>query len=130
MRRRTTSQCGDAQHGVGSENLGDHRTSQPHGKSNAKRRKIKEIRDMGRRRKLAAIDRLEGNPGHRVVMESGIEALGSPFTPEHLSDDACGVLEVVRLSMPAGVYSALDTFLLSAFATAWAMHKRAALEVS
>ena len=32
--------------------------------------------------------------------------------------------------MPPGIYSALDTFLLSAFATAWTLHKMAAIEVS
>jgi phage terminase small subunit len=32
--------------------------------------------------------------------------------------------------MPANVYSALDTFVLAAFGTAWAIHKRAAHEIS
>ena len=31
--------------------------------------------------------------------------------------------------MPSNVYSALDSFILSAFATAWALHKRAAHEI-
>src|SRR5882724_6240912 len=33
------------------------------------------------------------------------------------------------MSMPANIYSALDSFLLCAFATAWALHKRAAHEM-
>ena len=55
---------------------------------------------MGRRKKLAEIDRLEGNPGRRFIEETGIEALGSPFIPEHLSDDARGCIEVIKQSMP------------------------------
>ncbi|OYU92332.1 MAG: hypothetical protein CFE29_03135 [Bradyrhizobiaceae bacterium PARB1] len=34
------------------------------------------------------------------------------------------------MSMPAGVYSALDSFILSAFATAWALHKLAAHKIN
>jgi phage terminase small subunit len=37
---------------------------------------------------------------------------------------------VIRSSLPPKVYAAADTFLLSAFATAWALHKRAAHEVA
>ena len=85
----------------------------------------------GPRKKLAELERLEGNPGHRkVIEESGIEALGVPFVPEHLADDARGCIEVIKQSMPAKIYSTLDSFLLSAFGTAWAIHKRAALEIS
>jgi phage terminase small subunit len=84
----------------------------------------------GPRKKLAAIDRLEGNPSNRLIEESGIDALGEPFVPEHLADDARGCLEVIKQSMPPRIYSALDSFLLSAFGTAWAIHKRAALEIS
>jgi hypothetical protein len=32
--------------------------------------------------------------------------------------------------MPRQVYSPLDSFLLAAFATAWALHKRAAHEIA
>jgi P27 family predicted phage terminase small subunit len=84
---------------------------------------------MGRRKKLAEIDRLEGNPSRRLIEETGIEALGSPFIPEHLSDDARGCIDIIKHAMPSSVYSALDSFLLSAFATAWALHKRAAHEI-
>lgn len=85
---------------------------------------------MGRRRKIAAIEALEGNPTKRLIEESGIEALGEPFVAEHLMDDARGCIEVIKQSMPAQIYSALDSFLLAAFGMAWALHKRAALEVS
>ncbi|MBR1230220.1 P27 family phage terminase small subunit [Bradyrhizobium sp. AUGA SZCCT0176] len=80
----------------------------------------------GPKPKLAALEKLEGNPSKRVIEESGIEALGEPFVPEHLSDDARGCIEVIKQSMPANIYSALDSFLLSAFGTAWALHKLAA----
>jgi phage terminase small subunit len=84
----------------------------------------------GPKPKLAAVDRLDGNPGKRVIEESGIEALGEPFVPEHLSDDARGCIEVIKASMPSKIYSALDSFLLSAFATAWALHKLAAHKIN
>lgn len=32
--------------------------------------------------------------------------------------------------MPANIYSALDSFLLAAFAMAWVVHQRAVLEIS
>ena len=83
----------------------------------------------GPRKKLAEIDRLEGNPSRRFIEETGVEALGSPFIPEHLSDDARGCIDIIKQAMPSSVYSALDSFLLSAFATAWALHKRAAHEI-
>jgi P27 family predicted phage terminase small subunit len=73
---------------------------------------------------------LEGNPSRRSIEETGVDALGAPFVPEHLSDDARGCIDIIRQSMPTSVYSALDSFLLAAFATAWAIHKRAAHEVS
>jgi phage terminase small subunit len=81
-------------------------------------------------KKPAVIRALEGNPGRRPIEESGIEALGEPFIPEHLADDARGCIEVIRQSMPSSVYSALDSFLLSAFGTAWALHKLAAHKIS
>ena len=58
---------------------------------------------MGRRKKLAEIDRLEGNPGRRLIEETGIEALGSPIIPEHLSDDARGCIDIIKQSMPSSV---------------------------
>lgn len=84
----------------------------------------------GPKPKLAAIDKLDGNPGKRVIEESGIEALGEPFVPEHLADDARGCIEVIKQSMPSGIYSALDSFILAAFGTAWALHKLAAHKIN
>jgi hypothetical protein len=43
---------------------------------------------MGRRKKLVEVARLEGSPGRRPLDLSGVEALGEPFIPEHLADDA------------------------------------------
>ena len=74
--------------------------------------------------------RLDGNPGRRPIEDSGIEAMGEPFVPEHLMDDARGCIECIKASMPPGIYSALDTFLLSAFGMAWTIHKMAAIEIS
>lgn len=85
---------------------------------------------MGRRKKIAELERLDGNPTKRVIEESGIEALGEPFVPEHLSDRAQGCIECIKKSMPSRVYSALDTYLLSAFATAWALHWEAVHQIN
>jgi phage terminase small subunit len=84
---------------------------------------------MGRRKKIAEMEQLDGNPTKRVIEISGIEALGEPFVAEHLEDDARGCIECIKQSMPGKVYSALDSFLLAAFGAAWAIHKRAALKI-
>jgi hypothetical protein len=84
----------------------------------------------GLTKKPAVIKALEGNPGKRVIEASGIEGIGEPFIHEHLMDDARGCIEVIRQSMPKRVYSALDSYLLAAFGMAWAIHKKAALEIS
>lgn len=39
-------------------------------------------------------------------------------------------MELIIESMPTKVYATLDSYILSAFATAWAVHKRAAHEIS
>lgn len=85
---------------------------------------------MGRREKHPVQKALEGNPGKRVIDASGIEALGEPFVAEHLMEDARGCIEVIKRSMPPKIYSALDSFILAAFAMAWAIHKRAAHEIN
>ena len=84
----------------------------------------------GPKRKLAALDFLDGNPSRRSIEAAGIEGLGAPFIPEHLNDDARGCVKVIKASMPDRFYCALDSFALSAFAMAWAVHKRAAHEIA
>jgi hypothetical protein len=78
-----------------------------------------EIETMGRRGpqpRLAALKILDGNPGCRQIEAYGVEVLGTVFIPEHLPEEAAACVETIRRSMPAGIYSALDSFLLSAFA--------------
>lgn len=82
------------------------------------------------RKRLPKLVRLDGNPGKGKIVDSGIEAYGEPFVPEHLEGDARGCMEVIKASMPPGIYSLLDTFHLSAFAMAWAIHKRAVQEIN
>lgn len=84
----------------------------------------------GPKKKLAALEKLDGNPGKRKPIEIEIEASGDVFIPEHLHEDAQACVEVIKASMPPKVYAKLDSFLLAGFATAWAIHKRAAHEVS
>jgi phage terminase small subunit len=81
-------------------------------------------------RKPAELKRLEGNRGHRVIEPDLVEALGTPFVPEHLTDDARGCIEMIRQTMPSTIYSALDSFALAAFGTAWAVHKMAAHKIA
>ena len=84
----------------------------------------------GPKKKPAAIALLEGNPGKRMIEQSGIEGIGEPFISDHLMADAAGCVMVVQSSMPPGVYRKMDSFLLAAFGMAWAMHKRAAEEIA
>ena len=85
---------------------------------------------MPRPKKLSALKVLEGNPGQRIIEELGIDGLGEPFVPEHLMDDARGCIEMIKRSMPDGIYSALDSYLLAAYGVAWAIHKAASLKIS
>lgn len=84
---------------------------------------------MGRRKKLAAIDRLDGNPhthgGKAELPDFGVQATGDVFIPEHIHEDAQACIEIIRSSMPPTTYAKVDSFLLSVFATAWAKHKAA-----
>ena len=80
----------------------------------------------GRKPKPAAVRRLEGNPRKHPIVDPEVIGLGEPFVPPELHEDAQACVELVKRAMPPSVYSALDSYALAAFATAWAMHKRAA----
>ncbi len=84
----------------------------------------------GPRPKLPQVAKLEGNPGKRPVIDSGIRASGEPIGYDHLSDDAHECVAVVKSCMPPGIYSRADSFILNAFAAAWALHKRALEEIN
>jgi P27 family predicted phage terminase small subunit len=84
----------------------------------------------GPRGKLPEIERLEGNPGKRTVVDDGVSGLGSPFIADHLAADAKECIAAIKASMPPKIYSALDSYILAAFATAWSIHKRATEEVA
>jgi len=84
----------------------------------------------GPKPKLASIKQLEGNPGKRAIDLIGLEATGEALVPDHLHDDAQACIELVKRSMPPKTYATVDTFALSAFATAWAWHKRATHEMN
>ena len=76
----------------------------------------------GPKPKLPKIEILEGRPGKKPVLGDFIEALGEVYIPNHLRDEAQACMEVVKASMPDRTYSQADTFLLVAFAEAWAAH--------
>jgi phage terminase small subunit len=97
---------------------------------------IKKGKGTGRRKQPIKIHELAGFPDKRS-RASQVQALslmlpnvGAVYVPDHLHEDAQGCLQVIKDSMPDGIYSRLDTFLLSAFACAWATHKRAAHEMN
>ena len=84
----------------------------------------------GPRKKLAALNYLDGNPSRRLIAAAGIEGIGEPFIPDHLMTDAASCVMAVQSSMPPGLYRRLDSFLLAAFGMAWAVHKRASEEIA
>src|SRR5215213_8013752 len=81
----------------------------------------------GRPPKHPELKRLAGNPGKRPIHDCSVEMQGAAFIPEHLSDDARGCMDMIFASLPPRTYSACDTFLLAAFATAWSIHKQACI---
>jgi P27 family predicted phage terminase small subunit len=85
---------------------------------------------MGRPRKSPEARRLEGNPGKRPIPETSIVAGGFVVAPDHLSDDAKACIEIIKRSLPPKTYASCDAFLLSAYASAWAEHKRCVEEVN
>jgi phage terminase small subunit len=88
------------------------------------------MRSGGPRKKLSIIKKLEGNPGQRPIEDYGIEISGVPLVPEHLAKDVQRCMEVIIRSMPPKVYGTVDTFVLAAFAQAWALHKHAAQKIA
>jgi hypothetical protein len=100
----------------------------------ARNAKIKEKRIMGARgprKKLKALVDLEGDRNkHGEIYPDGIESYGEPYIGEHLPDDARGCIEIIKQSMPPGIYSALDSDLLHAFSMACAEHKRCVIEIT
>jgi len=84
----------------------------------------------GPRKKLAALDYLDGNPSRRLIAAAGIEGIGEPFIPDHLMSDAASVIKLIMSSMPPGLYRRADSCLLAAYGTAWAAHKKACEEIA
>lgn len=87
----------------------------------------------GPRSKLFIQDLLDGFPGHqkgKMYVDEGPKAAGSLFVPDHLPDDAKGMITIIQESMPPGVYARLDSFLVSAYAIAWWVHKTAVEHMS
>lgn len=86
----------------------------------------------GPRKKLPKLARLDGYPSKSSppLPDFGVEAVGDVFVPDHLHEDAQSCIEVIKSSMPPGVYAKIDSYLLAAFAAAWALHKQAAHAIS
>jgi phage terminase small subunit len=90
-------------------------------------------RGGGRPTKLDALHALEGTVKRSTKeARNGVKivALGGPLMPEHLMPDAKACMQIIQESMPPGVYARTDTFLLAAYSTAWAIHKKAVEEMA
>jgi phage terminase small subunit len=77
----------------------------------------------GRPRKSAREKLIEGS--HAKISVEIFKPVGTPFVPEHLSDDAQACAEHIIKNFPAKNISSLDSYVLAVFATAWAWHKAA-----
>jgi len=93
----------------------------------------------GRKPKPLLINKLNGFPGKAkynskakklAALDLMVPALGAVFIPDHLHEDAQACVQVIKDSMPVGLYSRADSYALAAFACAWAVHKRAAHELA
>lgn len=92
-------------------------------------------RGGGRPPKLDALHVLEGTVKRKAkgLRRSGsvkVLGMGGPLMPEHLLPDAKACIQIIQESMPPGVYARMDTFILAAYGTAWAIHKRAVEEMA
>jgi hypothetical protein len=80
------------------------------------------------RKKHPKLEILDGRPGKRPVPDIGdfLPSLGEAFIPAHLSEEAQACAEVIKASMPDGIYSQGDSYTIAAFAMACAVHQKAA----
>jgi P27 family predicted phage terminase small subunit len=81
----------------------------------------------GRHPKHPEIRRLDGNPGKRPIPEVVIVPQGEAFIPDHLDENARACAELIIGRMPPGLYTAADSYMIAAFATAWSLHRQASL---
>jgi P27 family predicted phage terminase small subunit len=117
--------------GVGSK-ISSVRDPNPPGPIYTRRREIRILRKVmnmprGRHPKHPEIRRLEGNPGKRPITQPPIKPEGEPIRFNHLCGDAQACMEVISASLPPGVLTRPDSYLVAAYATAWAAHKQASM---
>ena len=86
----------------------------------------------GPKKKLATLEALEGNPGKRGRKPAvlTVAATGKPFVPDHLSEDATAMAELIIEHMPDSVYAKVDGALIAVYADAYAWHKAAVHEMN
>jgi phage terminase small subunit len=85
---------------------------------------------MGRPRKSPDERRLDGNPSRTAIPVDVFTPEGAPFVPDHLHEDAQVCAEHIIRTFKTKRLTAPDSYVLSAFATAWAWHKAAAHEMN
>jgi P27 family predicted phage terminase small subunit len=74
--------------------------------------------------------RIETQFAKESLLEIKMPNMGSVFVPPHIHEDAQDLIENVLAHMPDGILKNLDTYALASYACAWAIHKRAALQMS
>lgn len=80
---------------------------------------------MARLSKPTAIKELSGNPGKRALNKSEPRPLGDPSRPATLTAAAKKIWAKLVVSMPAGVFTSADNYLLAAYCEAVATHQLA-----
>lgn len=77
---------------------------------------------MGRIAKPTQLKDYEGNPGKRAVNKKEPRPFGGPVRPSVMSPAAKKIWAKLIISMPDGVYTSADSFLLAAYCEAVARH--------
>lgn len=83
---------------------------------------------VGRPRKSRKEKIMEGS--HAKLQVEVFTPRGAPFVPDHLSEDAQACAEHIIKNFSAKHITALDSYVLSVFAVAWAWHKAAVHHMS
>jgi P27 family predicted phage terminase small subunit len=85
---------------------------------------------MARLHKPTALKELSGNPGKRPLNKAEPRPLGEPTRPTALTPNAKKIWAKLVVSMPEGVFTSADNYLLAAYCEAVATHQLATVHLS
>ena len=68
-------------------------------------------------------------PSMTALAELKLPSMGKVLVPEYLHEDAQACIEVITESVPDGLLTRVDSYLLASYACAVAVHKRCAHEM-